>query len=544
MNKVIAFGKILPLLAISSVFAIAPFATSTAYAQWYDDYSFDGGNYYNDSYSFDGGNYYDDSYSFDGGNYYDDSYSFDNGNWYDDSYSYDGGNYYNDSYSYDGYGYGDSYSFDSGNWYDDNYSFDGGNWYDDSYSYDGNSGTYYDDTPGTYYDDVAGNWYDDAMGHYYDDTPGNYYDDVPGTYYNDSYPHSNGGCGWCMSNNMSNNWYSSYLAGIGAYAQPSYYARPSYSNPYSNPAPIVVTAPGRSRSSSSVVNNNIDNSINNSNNRTFVDNSIHNTNSGNVIGSYNYGSAVGNSGPTNVNVASVAPVSQNAQQYVIQQTLPSADCSITASPATIQAGASAYLSWQSYGASQAWLSDGIGNVAANGSMSVRPSTSRTYTLTVADGYGHTQSCTTSITVGGVAPIAPIHPAPAYPHVNLNQIPYTGFDFGPVGNAIYWGSLLSFAAAAAYLMIYYRGGAFAFAGSMFTRREPVILSEIITDSEENDEPQMETEQAEETAQALVQSTYTPAIELPRVNDSRRITNDSMVVAHSMSGEIPRLVITRN
>ena len=58
----------------------------------------------------------------------------------------------------------------------------------------------------------------------------------------------------------------------------------------------------------------------------------------------------------------------------------------------------------------------------------------------------------------------VRATPAY--VALSQIPYTGFDLGPVGNAIYWMSLLSFAVAGAYLLVYYNGGALALAGQAF------------------------------------------------------------------------------
>ena len=51
------------------------------------------------------------------------------------------------------------------------------------------------------------------------------------------------------------------------------------------------------------------------------------------------------------------------------------------------------------------------------------------------------------------------PAPYYaqntsPYVALTQIPYTGFDFGPFGNAMYWIVLAGFAVASAYLVVYY------------------------------------------------------------------------------------------
>ena len=56
-----------------------------------------------------------------------------------------------------------------------------------------------------------------------------------------------------------------------------------------------------------------------------------------------------------------------------------------------------------------------------------------------------------------------------PYVALTQIPYTGFDYGPIGNTLYWLGLLSFAVAGAYLVVYYRGGAFSLATAMIRRK---------------------------------------------------------------------------
>ena len=44
----------------------------------------------------------------------------------------------------------------------------------------------------------------------------------------------------------------------------------------------------------------------------------------------------------------------------------------------------------------------------------------------------------------------------YPSVALTQIPYTGFDFGSIGDSIYWAMLALFGIAAAYLVLYYTG----------------------------------------------------------------------------------------
>ena len=52
--------------------------------------------------------------------------------------------------------------------------------------------------------------------------------------------------------------------------------------------------------------------------------------------------------------------------------------------------------------------------------------------------------------------------PSYPpyvqnYVPLSQIPYTGFDFGLVGNAIYWLTIILAAMGGAYLIVYSHSG---------------------------------------------------------------------------------------
>ena len=136
-------------------------------------------------------------------------------------------------------------------------------------------------------------------------------------------------------------------------------------------------------------------------------------------------------------------------------------CQIYATNGSIQNGQAAYLSWSSTGATYASLNDGIGSVAPNGTLAVRPESSRNYVLTVY-GYGGSRTCSTSVTVNGTS-------------VSLTQIPYTGFDFGATGNAIYWASLLAFAASLAYLALYFQGGALAIAGNAFRRNSAVRVN---------------------------------------------------------------------
>ena len=185
----------------------------------------------------------------------------------------------------------------------------------------------------------------------------------------------------------------------------------------------------------------------------------------------------------------------------VQNTL---SCSLTANPATIANGNTSALSWTSTGATSASLSDGIGSVATNGSLAVRPEANRYYVLTVRDSVGNTQTCATNLNVTGT-------------YVSLTQIPYTGFDFGPIGNAIYWAVLAGGAAAAAYLMTMYRGGvmnyAFGFLGNRPTRAAHIVASE---DGEDEDEKIVE--------------------------DETEVTGDAMTL--EMVNGIPRLSINRS
>ncbi len=186
-------------------------------------------------------------------------------------------------------------------------------------------------------------------------------------------------------------------------------------------------------------------------------------------------------------------------------------CTITASPSSISNGQASYLTWSSTGATSAWLSDGVGVVAVNGSLAVRPNSSKTYTLTVS-GYGGTNTCSTYVTVQGT-------------YISLSQIPYTGFDFGPLGNALYWLSLLSFAAAGAYLVVYYVPS---------TRR---IAVQSVQASVET------TVEAESPVETMTPSPIDVMENLP-VAPTAAATMDAMQVVHSKEGSAPRIVITRS
>ena len=196
-------------------------------------------------------------------------------------------------------------------------------------------------------------------------------------------------------------------------------------------------------------------------------------------------------------------------------------CVITASPSSIQNGQAAILSWTSYGATSATLSDGLGRVAVNGSLAVRPEASRVYTLTIY-GQAGSRSCTTSVNVFGSAP-----------HISLSQIPYTGFDLGPIGNAMYWLALATFAIAGAYLVVYYLPSynTFAFATTRKSgesvRSEHIVASDVL---------------AEEVSVApiMVEAPTNVFDSLPVAGDGS--TKDIMTMARAVDGT-PRIVINR-
>ena len=76
--------------------------------------------------------------------------------------------------------------------------------------------------------------------------------------------------------------------------------------------------------------------------------------------------------------------------------------SFGASPASITSGQSSTLSWAVSNATSVTIDQGIGNVAASGSLAVSPAATTTYTLTAANGAGSTTAQTT-VTVGAAPP---------------------------------------------------------------------------------------------------------------------------------------------
>ena len=136
-----------------------------------------------------------------------------------------------------------------------------------------------------------------------------------------------------------------------------------------------------------------------------------------------------------------------------------------------------------------------------------------------------------------------------PYVALSQIPYTGFDFGAAGNAIYWGALLSFALASGYLVLYYKGGAATFMGAMIplrlgrSARASVKATSVGT---------VGTSGSLKTPAIFAESTRAkaPAVSAPSAVEAEfsrfigAMPKDKMSFAKVEHGQAPRIIITRN
>jgi hypothetical protein len=394
---------------------------------------------------------------------------------------YDGG-YWGDAGSDSGY-WGDA-GYDSGYWGDAGY--DSGYWGDAGYD-----GGYYGDVgydSGYYGYDAGYEGYD--AGYYgYDAGYGGY--DAGYYGYDAGYDYGS------YSGGGSYDWGCG--SSCGSYTTPGCTSCGGYSIPR-------VSQPAYASSYNSNV---VTNTNTNVNNITNIDNSIRDS-----FNNYN-------SGNTSIVVTNPQTPVYNPPTYH----QPAPYCTITHAQYGGY-GSGAYLSWTSTNASSAYLSN-VGSVAVSGSQTVYAQGYQTYTLTVHGYNGQQATCATTIQ-------GQVYVPPTYnpPYVSLTQIPYTGFDFGPIGNAMYWVSLLGFAAAGAYLMIYYRGGALAFATAMVPARKayaPIVAPKapIMIEREA-----LAAAHAEAKVQPIIASLRKAAGTL-----------DTMAIVSSKDGSMPRIVIQR-
>jgi hypothetical protein len=348
--------------------------------------------------------------------------------------------------------------------------------------------------------------------------------------------------------------YGGYSTGGGYYVEPiptwptmpRYTATPSYSNTYVDntrtptwptTTHVTATATGGSANqqqeqtqANSQTNSQILSSTQTQNNPVTV-----------TTGSVTQNQAPINNSNTNItNINIPAPVYQAPNQFSVnynfaqEYQVPTCTISVSNSYYNSYSNNPVTLTWSSTKAFSASISPSVGTVNPNGSTTVYPTGGTTiYTLTV-HGQGGSNTCQTQV----IYQQQPTYQPPVYvppqvtppPYVALTQIPYTGFDFGPVGNSIYWAGLLSFALAAAYLVIYYKGGLAFATGTIGTRRS--------------------TPRAEKTAKTIV-SAEAPVAKTPTsmfadlpTREYRNSTADTMNIKLAQNAdEMPRITITR-
>jgi len=90
------------------------------------------------------------------------------------------------------------------------------------------------------------------------------------------------------------------------------------------------------------------------------------------------------------------------KQVTVTVNFPVPTVSLNVEPQIIRPGVSSTLSWTSFAAHTVTIDPGIGSVAANGSLTLSPASTTTYTIT-ATGYGGSGSTAAILTVDGAPP---------------------------------------------------------------------------------------------------------------------------------------------
>ncbi|MBI5003729.1 hypothetical protein HZC00_01395 [Candidatus Kaiserbacteria bacterium] len=515
MTNKIAGSGIISVLVLSTLFAFSPIA----HAQ----YAGDGGCCGDYSTGYDYSTPYDYSTSYDYSTPYDYSTSYDYTTPYDYSTGYDYSTPYNYSTSYDystpydyttPYDYSTSYDYSTPYDYSTGYGgYDYGNTASPIYSYG---------TPS--YGGIGGFGGYSTGGGYYIPPARPVYEPIP------TWP-----------------------------TMPRYTATPSHSNTYNNnnqyvdhtpiptwPTTTHVTATATGGSSNQEQQQNQTNHQANSQ----VLSSTHTQTQNNPVTVTQNQAPISNTNINNINIP--APVYQAPNQFAINYNfaqnymLPTCTISVSNSYYNSYSNNPVTLTWSSTNAFSASISPNVGTVNPNGSTTVYPVGGTTiYTLTV-HGQGGSNTCQTQVIYQQQPPVyqPPAYVPPVYvppqvptkPYVSLTQIPYTGFDFGPIGNAIYWAGLLSFALAASYLALYYKGGLAFASGTVRSNRQEVKRSHVA---------------AVKATATPVTMTETPAVaqktsfaDLPTRGEYRDSTADTMIIKLAQNAdEMPRITITR-
>jgi hypothetical protein len=127
-------------------------------------------------------------------------------------------------------------------------------------------------------------------------------------------------------------------------------------------------------------------------------------------------------------------------------------------------------------------------------------------------------------------------------IALTQVPYTGFDFGPIGNTLYWLGLVAWAGFAGYLLIAKQSMLLGMVGSIGGLARPFLggnMSAMKMGADESEEPDPNKEDEEDGTLASAHSHTGTGIS--EENDGRG--SDRMEIQESIGVEMPRIVIQR-
>lgn len=152
---------------------------------------------------------------------------------------------------------------------------------------------------------------------------------------------------------------------------------------------------------------------------------------------------------------------------------PQPQCTLTVSQGTIQPGQSVDVSWTSSNVTAGFINNNVGTTTpvSSGTTTMFPSQTTTYTGTFTGPHGNV-TCTAQVAVqggpgggctncgGGLnQPNVVLFQKPgdqALAFVSLSQIPYTGFEAGPVLTFFFWLAVMLWSVGIAYILIG-RGG---------------------------------------------------------------------------------------
>ncbi|MBI4133356.1 hypothetical protein HY478_01950 [Candidatus Uhrbacteria bacterium] len=128
-------------------------------------------------------------------------------------------------------------------------------------------------------------------------------------------------------------------------------------------------------------------------------------------------------------------------------------------------------------------------------------------------------------------------------VTLSQIPYTGFDFGALGNGLYWLALLMFAGSLAYLVLYHRGGIASVANGLFHSRRRFSRMQ----AGGSPVPRIFAERTPLYQPTVVRRAEKSVAQKDGAEENvflrEGAPKDVMTLAPSKKGEAPRIIVTR-